>query len=104
MGVGGYLLGNGVNVAGSATKHGLGGENVVEYRMVDAEGDLLVVDKGRVRRSTMDGQKVRENMKRRGKCHKWHFFGQLRRCQKMIIIIHILIERHQHLDMKLRTA
>ncbi len=52
-------MGNGVNVAGSATRHGLGGDNVVRYTMVDANGDVLVVDKDSVAKSTMDGESVR---------------------------------------------
>ncbi len=58
VGVGGYLLGNGVNVAGSATRHGLGGENVISYRLVDARGDLVTVDKDYVTRTNMDGHQV----------------------------------------------
>ncbi len=55
VGVGGYLLGGGVNVAGSTTRYGLGSENVVEYEMVTADGEIVVVNKDRVTKKTYDG-------------------------------------------------
>ena len=58
VGVGGYLLGGGVNVAGSTTRYGVGAENVLEYTMVTAEGDIAIVNKDRVIKKTQDGESV----------------------------------------------
>ena len=58
VGVGGYLLGGGVNVAGSATHYGIGAENVLEYTMVTADGEVVVVDKDYVVKKTLDGKLV----------------------------------------------
>ena len=58
VGVGGYLLGGGVNVAGSTTRHGVAAENVLEYTMVTAKGEVAVIDKDYVRKQTYDGQEV----------------------------------------------
>ena len=34
MGVGGYLLGGGVNMVGTTARHGSGMQNVISYRLV----------------------------------------------------------------------
>ena len=43
VGVGGFLLGGGFNYAGSSRRLGSGSSNVLEYTMVDANGDILKV-------------------------------------------------------------
>ncbi len=43
VGVGGYLVGGGVNVAGTTSKYGLGSENVDEYTLVTADARILTV-------------------------------------------------------------
>ncbi len=58
VGVGGFLLGGGVNVAGSTSKYGLGSENVVEYTMVSAEGEVVTVNEDRIVKRTYDGHEV----------------------------------------------
>ncbi len=58
MGVAGYLLGGGVNVAGSTSKYGLGCENVVEYTTVSAEGEILTINQDRITKRTYDGHEV----------------------------------------------
>ena len=59
VGVGGYLLGGGSNVAGPPMRYGSGAENVLEYTMVTAEGEILTVDKDRVVRKNYEGHEVR---------------------------------------------
>ena len=44
MGVGGYLLGGGVNWLGSYNKYGYGAEHVIAMRVVLATGEIGVVD------------------------------------------------------------
>jgi hypothetical protein len=44
VGVGGFLLGVGVNTMGATQKHGYGGDNVLEYKMVLADGSIAVVN------------------------------------------------------------
>ena len=44
MGVGGYLLGGGVNWLGSYNKYGYGAEHVLAMRVVLASGEIGVVD------------------------------------------------------------
>ncbi len=48
VGVGGYLLGGGVNIAGSTNRFGTGSEHVEEYTLVTAEGDIIIVNKDNV--------------------------------------------------------
>ena len=43
MGVGGYLLGGGVNVIGTSQRLTSGASNVLQYTMVDAKGDIYKV-------------------------------------------------------------
>ena len=43
VGVGGFLLGGGINWVGTSEKYGLGAENVLEYKMVDASGKILQI-------------------------------------------------------------
>ena len=62
VGVGGFLLGGGVNVAGSTSKYGLGSENVVEYTMVSAQGEIVTVDEERIVKRTYDGHEVCKNI------------------------------------------
>merc|ERR1711971_610098 len=44
VGVGGYLLGGGVNLVGTTNKYGFGAEHVLAYKMVTAEGDIATVE------------------------------------------------------------
>lgn len=48
VGVGGYLLGGGVNVVGTSERLGSGAENVIKFTMVTAEGDIAEVTKDNV--------------------------------------------------------
>lgn len=50
VGVGGYLLGGGVNFVATTAKYGTGASNVLEYTMVTATGDIVVVRKDNVTR------------------------------------------------------
>ncbi len=59
VGVAGYLLGGGVNVAGSATKYGVGAENVVEYEMVTASSEIVTVNKDGITKRSYEGHPVR---------------------------------------------
>ena len=43
VGVGGFLLGGGFNYAGSSRRLGSGSSNVLEYTLVDANGDIFRV-------------------------------------------------------------
>ena len=43
VGVGGFLLGGGFNYGGSSRRLGSGSLNVLEYTLVDANGDILKV-------------------------------------------------------------
>jgi len=45
VGVGGFLLGGGVNWLGTYNKYGYGAENVVKMKAVLANGDIVMVDK-----------------------------------------------------------
>ncbi len=58
VGVGGYLLGGGSNVAGPPMRYGSGAENVLEYTMVTADGEVLTVDKDGVTKADYDGEIV----------------------------------------------
>ena len=40
VGVGGYLLGGGVNPLGTTHRHGYGADSVLEYEMVLADGSI----------------------------------------------------------------
>ena len=44
VGVGGYLLGVGVNPIGTTHRHGYGADNVLQYKMVLADGRIAIVD------------------------------------------------------------
>ncbi len=60
VGVGGFLLGGGVNYEGPQTaKFGTGAENVVEYQMVDAYGDIVRVNGNQITRRSFHGGEVR---------------------------------------------
>ncbi len=48
VGVGGYLLGGGVNIAGSTNRFGTGSEHVEEYTTVTADGDILIINRDNV--------------------------------------------------------
>ncbi|TRY76806.1 hypothetical protein TCAL_10455, partial [Tigriopus californicus] len=48
VGVGGYLLGGGVNFVGTSSKLGSGSQNVMEYTMISATGDLLKVSENAI--------------------------------------------------------
>ena len=45
VGVGGFLLGVGANPLGTTHRHGFGADNVLEYKLVLADGRIAVVDK-----------------------------------------------------------
>ena len=44
VGVGGYLLGVGVNPIGTTHRHGYGADNVIEYKVVLADGSIALVN------------------------------------------------------------
>jgi len=46
VGVGGYILGGGVNVVGTSERYGSAAEHVERFTMVDAKGRILLVSKG----------------------------------------------------------
>ena len=46
VGVGGYILGGGVNVIGTFEKYGTAAEHVQQYTMVDAKGNILLISEG----------------------------------------------------------
>ena len=48
VGVGGYLLGGGINMGGATHRYGTGAQNVLQYRMVTADGDVVVVNRDNV--------------------------------------------------------
>ena len=43
VGVGGYLLGGGVNLPGTTQRLGTGSSNVLQYTIVDADGFIVKV-------------------------------------------------------------
>ena len=43
VGVGGFLLGGGINAIGTSQRYKSGASNVLQYTMVDAEGDIYKV-------------------------------------------------------------
>jgi FAD/FMN-containing dehydrogenase len=43
VGIGGYILGGGINVVGTSEKYGTAGDHVLKYTMVDATGNILTV-------------------------------------------------------------
>ena len=45
VGVGGFLLGVGANPLGTTHRHGFGADNVLEYKLVLADGRIAIVDK-----------------------------------------------------------
>ena len=49
VGVGGFLLGGGVNMVGSTARYGTGMEQVLRYRIVTAAGERLIVEKDKVK-------------------------------------------------------
>ena len=48
VGVGGYILGGGVNVVGTSDRYGFAAEHVKQYTMVDAQGNILLVSKNNI--------------------------------------------------------
>ena len=48
VGVGGYILGGGVNLVGTSQKYGSGAMNALEYTMVDAEGNIIKASENNV--------------------------------------------------------
>ena len=48
VGVGGYLLGGGVNLLGTTARHGTGSENVLEYTTVTADGLVARISRDNV--------------------------------------------------------
>ena len=43
VGVGGFLLGGGVNIVGTSQRIGTGSSNVLQYTMVDTDGFIVKV-------------------------------------------------------------
>ena len=43
VGVGGFVLGGGINVVGTSERYGSGAHHVLQYTMVDAKGNILQV-------------------------------------------------------------
>ena len=43
VGVAGYILGGGINFVGTSNRYGSGADHVIQYTMVDAEGQILFV-------------------------------------------------------------
>ena len=43
VGVGGFLLGGGINAIGTSQRYQSGSSNVLQYTMIDAEGDIYKV-------------------------------------------------------------
>ena len=43
VGVGGFLLGGGINAIGTSQRYKTGASNVLQYTMVDSEGDIYKV-------------------------------------------------------------
>ena len=54
VGVGGYLLGGGLNFVGTTSKFGTGASNVLEFEMVTAEGDVVRVRRDNVTRVNLE--------------------------------------------------
>ena len=57
VGVGGYLLGGGVNFVGTTSKYGTGASNVLEYTLVTADGNIVIVNKDNVTQLDYYGKK-----------------------------------------------
>ena len=57
VGVGGYLLGVGVNPIGTTHRHGYGADNVLEYKIVLADGSIALVNDFATTIINRDGQK-----------------------------------------------
>ena len=60
VGVGGYLLGVGVNPIGTTHRHGYGADHVLSYKIVLADGSIALVDNDFTKIIEKDGQKVDE--------------------------------------------
>ena len=52
VGVGGYLLGGGTNALGASAKHGFAVHNIIEIRIVLADGSIARVDDKKVLEAT----------------------------------------------------
>ena len=48
VGVGGYLLGGGTNALGASAKHGFAVHNIIEMRLVLADGSIARVNNKKV--------------------------------------------------------
>ena len=59
VGVGGYLLGGGINFVGTSAKHGTGASNILEYEMVTATGDIVRIRQNNVTLITSPQEKVK---------------------------------------------
>ena len=55
VGVGGFILGGGINALGATARYGFGAEQVIAYKLVLADGRLATVDKDHVHISNDDG-------------------------------------------------
>ena len=60
VGVGGYLLGVGVNPIGTTHRHGYGADHVLSYKIVLADGSIALVDNDFTKIIEKDGKKVDE--------------------------------------------
>jgi len=60
VGVGGFILGGGINALGATARHGWAAENVIEMKMVLADGSLATVNKNfaKIRRKNGKFEKV----------------------------------------------
>ena len=60
VGVGGFILGGGINALGATARHGWAAENVIEMKMVLADGSLATVNKhfAKIRRKNGKFEKV----------------------------------------------
>ena len=54
VGVGGFTLGGGMNLIAASAKYGTAMEQVIEYRMVTARGDIITVSENGVQRLSDD--------------------------------------------------
>lgn len=57
VGVGGFLLGVGVNTLGTTPRHGFGADNVIEYTIVLADGSVALVNDYNTTIIQRDGRK-----------------------------------------------
>ena len=61
--MGGYILGGGVNLAGTSGKLGLAAEHVISATLVTADGDIAEVEEYGTTITTTAGRMVREHIR-----------------------------------------